>query len=190
MISSAARKGRRRKGKEAIIESREGERELHAAAAVDFQNWVTQSPRRPRESERSSERARSERSSQLPAPREERESAAAATATSSPPPLLLSPPVPSARRSPPKKQVSLFHFLAAGEGGRTNEERTNEPPMIVLHDATPTNVRTPTTALCGAAGGLAGQTCKTWQNVPSPVFHPAFLAAPLSSEVKSMLCRG
>ena len=108
-----------------------------------------------------------------------------------PPPLLssplLSPPVPSARRSPTKKQVSLFHFLAAGEGERTNEERTNEPPMIVLHDATPTNVRTPTMARCGAAGGLAGQTCKTWQNVPSPVFHPSFLAASLSSEVKSML---
>ena len=100
---------------------------------------------------------------------------------------LLSPPVPSARRSPTKKQVSLFHFLAAGEGERTNEERTNEPPMIVLHDATPTNVRTPTMARCGAAGGLAGQTCKTWQNVPSPVFHPSFLAASLSSEVKSML---
>lgn len=139
---------------------REGERELHAAA-VDFQNWVTQSPRRPRESERASERARSERSSQLPAPREERESAAAATATSSPPPLLLSPPVPSARRSPPKKQVSLFHFLAAGEGGRTNEERTNEPPMIVLHDATPTNVRrTPKMALCGAAGASQDKLAK------------------------------
>ena len=154
------RRGSSSRGREETKEERRGTREgwrKRAARCRRRFSKLGHSIAPPRESERASERARSERSS-LPAPREERESAAAATATSSsPPPPLLSPPVPSARRSPPKKQVSLFHFLAAGEGGRTNEERTNEPPMIVLHDATPTNVRTPTTALCGAAGGRASQ---------------------------------
>ena len=68
--------------------------------------FKTGSLNRSRESESASQRE------ELQAPREERESAAdaAAAATSY-----------AIRPSPPEKQVSLFHFLAAGEPNRTNE---------------------------------------------------------------------
>ena len=176
MISSAARKGRRkRKGKEAIIESREGERELHAAAAVDFQNWVTQSPRRVRARERAKERG-ARGAPSLPAPREERESAAAATATSSPlPSCAIRPSVAAEETGFP------FPFSCCGRR-RTNQRRTNERTADDRTTRRDANQRTnANNSRRGAAGGLAGQTCKTWQNVPSPVFHPSFLAASLSS---------
>ena len=137
MISSAARIGRRRrKGKEAIIESREGERELHAAAAVDVQNWVTQSPRRVRAGERAKERGARGAPSQLQG-REGKRRRRHSHLLSSSSSCAIRPSVAAEETGFP------FPFSCCGRR-RTNQRRTNEPPMIVLHDATPTNVRTPT----------------------------------------------
>ena len=120
--------------------------------------FKTGSLNRSRESESASQRE------ELQAPREERESAAdaAAAATSY-----------AIRPSPPEKQVSLFHFLAAGEPNRTNERTADHTNANgdVAWTRRPPSVRPSVrrSVLIFASGPLASPSLPS---PPSPSLHP------------------
>ena len=111
---------------------RERGRELHAVASAAPPPppiFKTGSLNRSRESESASERERGASSSL-------QEKRGKAPPPPPPPPPPLPPPMPSIRApspSPPEKQVSLFHFLAAGEPNQRTKERRNcraAPPIV------------------------------------------------------------